>query len=144
VPADAAFSVDATADRTFTPVDAVTQVEDSAAPPDLSSDLCSGACALYEADYAAALVRARACTPGMKVDCGLTAAASLHCGCNVWVTSTMELADIRAQWMAAGCDRCRVLCPAIACRGLTTGVCRAKMLGAGGGVCADKGDPVPF
>jgi hypothetical protein len=49
-----------------------------------------------------------------------------------------------------------VLCPAIACRALTTGVCHSKMLAApeppGGrllppavtGMCIDQTDPVPF
>jgi hypothetical protein len=147
-------------DTNLTPIDGVTLVPDSASPADLSGDPCAGLCDMYETDYKAALVRARVCNPSGKLQCQMTAATGLHCaGCKVWVTSTVELADIRAQWMSAGCQSCKVLCPLIACRALTTGVCHSKMLAAQDpndpgarvlpppvvtGTCLDQSDPVPF
>src|SRR4051794_20330762 len=74
----------------------------------------------------AALVRARACNLASKLQCQMTAATGLGCaGCKVWVTSTVELADLRAKWTDAGCGKCKILCPQIACRALTTGVCHS-------------------
>jgi hypothetical protein len=146
---------DRSRDTSFTPVDAVTAV-DSGASGDLSSDLCSGTCAMYESEYAGALVRARVCNPIAKLQCQMTASTGLHCpGCKIWVTSTVELADIRAKWAGAGCQTCsNILCSQIACRALTTGVCHSRMLAAPPdpgmpiigppiqtGSCLDQSDP---
>jgi hypothetical protein len=157
-------SADARPDRprdlardSFTAVDAVTMV-DTGPAPDLSSDPCGATCDMYETAYKAALVRARACNPASKLQCQMTAATGLGCaGCKVWVTSTVELADLRAKWTDAGCGKCKILCPQIACRALTTGVCHSKMLAAPPdpgdrvlppptltGSCIDQTDPVPF
>jgi hypothetical protein len=157
-PADARPDLgrDLARDTSFTPVDAVT-LADAGPGADLSSDPCAGICQTYETEYAAALARARSCNPGLKLQCQMTATSNLKCGgCKIWVTSTVELTGIRMKWADAGCQTCKVLCPAIACRALTTGVCHSKMLAAqdppGGqilpptvmGTCSDQADPVPF
>ena len=156
---DAAPSADLPRDRpldTFKPVDAVTPV-DSTPPSYDTADLCSGTCQMYEDEYQAALVRARICTPNVKLQCQMTAGTGLKClGCKVWVNSNVELDAIRMKWADAGCAKCTKLCPAIACRSLTTGICHSKMLAAQDpgdrilpppmvtGTCLDQSDPVPF
>ena len=130
---------------------------DTGSSADLSSDPCAGICQTYEMEYQAALVRARSCNPTLKLQCQMTATTGLRCaGCKIWVTSTVELAAIRTKWTDAGCQTCRAICPAIACRVLTTGVCHSKMLAApdprgafilppaATGTCVDQTDPVPF
>jgi hypothetical protein len=144
-------------DTHLTPVDAVTIADLASA--DSSTGSCASTCDMLESDYKAALVRARMCNPVSKLQCQMSAATGLGCaGCKVWVNSTVELADVRAKWIAAGCNTCqKVVCPQIACRALTTGVCHSKMLAAQDppgdrilpqptiiGTCIDQSDPVPF
>jgi hypothetical protein len=165
VSADARLANDRPRDTSFTPVDAVTPA-DSASPPDMGgpgSCGTGGVCEMYEGEFTAALARARVCNPTLKLQCQMTSATQLGCsGCKVWVNSNVELDAIRTKWNAAGCQTCRRLCPAIACRPVTTGVCHSKMLAAPQepeadppvehivvppmytGTCIDQSDPVPF
>ena len=166
VSADARLSNDRPRDTSFTPVDAVTPADSASPAPDAgNANGCdtNGICAMYEADFRNALTRARACNPMLKLQCQMTSATSLSCsGCKVWVNSSVELDAIRTQWNDAGCQKCQRVCPAIACRAVTTGVCHSKMLAAPPepetepvmeqivvppmytGTCIDQSDPVPF
>jgi len=154
---------DLPADHSFTPLDAISVVADSATPgPDLGGpDPCNGgACEKLENDFRAALTRARMCNPTLKSQCLMTSATGLRCsGCKVWVNSNVELNAIRAMWNNAGCQTCPKMCPAIACRNITTGTCYSRTLpyqedpdqariilppGGATGTCVDQSDPVPF
>jgi hypothetical protein len=153
-------------DVSFTPVDAIVMVDTAAPGPDMgTAGQCGtgGVCDKLEDDFRAALARARSCNPLVKLQCQMTSASGLSCpGCKVWVNSNVELNAIRAMWNDAGCQVCRRLCPAIACRAITTGTCHSKMLAAPPepdpgapvdriivppmttGTCIDQSDPVPF
>jgi hypothetical protein len=164
---DTARAADRPRDTSATPADAITQTDTGPVPPDASdSDPCAtgGVCAMHEQAYTAALARARVCNPTLKLQCQMTSNSGLRCpGCKLWVTSNVELNDIRAKWTAAGCQVCVKQCPAIACRAITTGVCHSKMLAApeesgaapppgdriiippmNTGTCIDQSDPVLF
>jgi hypothetical protein len=139
---------------------------DLAVTPDLSlgleagADVCQdGTCTGFDSQYTTALVRARSCNSLVKGQCGVTASTSLSCaGCKTWVNSSVELDAIRARWSAAGCAKCLKACPLIACRALSTGLCRSKMLAAppdpgdkviapppaSQGTCVDQSDPTTF
>jgi hypothetical protein len=148
-------------DSSFTPIDAISLADSATPGPDLGSpDPCNGAtCEMLEADFRAALTRARVCNPMLKGQCLMTSATGLRCsGCKVWVSSNVELNAIRTMWNDAGCQACPKMCPAIACRAITTGTCYSKMLAyqedpdqariiippMSTGTCVDQSDPVPF
>jgi hypothetical protein len=96
-------------------------------PPDSSADICAtgGLCESYEEEYTRALARARQCNPTIKGQCAQTRPNSLRCaGCSVWITSPLELDNLRAKHTDAGCLKCRRICPLIACPAPTMGECR--------------------
>jgi hypothetical protein len=121
-------------------------------PPDVAPDTgaepdpcaANGKCELLAADYRAAVVKDQSCSTLLKGTCAEQRPNNFYCPCPVWVNTTTDIDAVRKQAEDAGCNKCRRLCPLIACRALSTGVCRAK---TGGlplvtGTCADQGDPV--
>jgi hypothetical protein len=107
-----------------------TPPRDLAVPPDSSSgSACdNGTCAGLSQQYQDALARATSCITTLKGQCAQKAPRSLECPCSqAWVNSTVETDMAAANYRAAGCDKCKHLCPAI-CPALSTGVCSPSKL----------------
>jgi hypothetical protein len=154
-PADASASdtravADGAADLAL-PADAPVVTDGPAPSPDLAADAvepdpcaANGKCELLTSDYRAAVVKDQSCGTLLKGTCAEQRPNNLYCPCPVWVNTTADIDAVRKQAEDAGCNKCRRLCPLIACRALTAGVCRAR---TGGlplvtGTCADQADPV--
>jgi hypothetical protein len=152
---------DLPADRSFTPIDAVSMADSAPPAPDMGGpDPCNNpTCEMLESSFRDALIRARMCNPTLKSQCLMTSASGLRCaGCKVWVNSNVELNGIRAMWNSAGCQTCPRMCPAVACGTITKGTCYSRTLPyqeeedqahiiappPANGTCIDETDPVPF
>jgi hypothetical protein len=133
--------------RPDAPVDSGAEVRPDAPAVDLAPNACAvgGLCRTLRAQYADAVLRAQACTPGGAAVCQKKAPGNLGCViCEVFVSDTAELDPLRAQFTANGCERCLLgsptgdRCHPISCPTLFTGLCRAS---AGGGTCINDEPP---
>lgn len=75
-------------------------------------------CDEIKANYVAALDTARSCSPGAAA-CQVSAAASLDCGCPVYVNDDAALRPLARAWKNGGCSK---ICP-IACVAALPGNC---------------------
>jgi hypothetical protein len=109
--------------------------QDATAAQDAAPGTCDsgGICQSLETQYAAALARARACSPKLVGQCAQAAPTGLACGgCELWVNDKAELNTIKVKWdAAAGCTTCKRLCPLIRCLALDGqhGDCTAQNVG---------------
>jgi hypothetical protein len=84
--------------------------------------------------YTAALPAANACTVGAAGQCAKSVSGSLSpcfIDCMTYVQTDTALNDLKARWMAAGCNATPQVCPAIACLMPTAGTCAKGDGGAG-------------
>jgi hypothetical protein len=142
-PGDAALDVAAPAPDAVAETDAPPPPVDSSADVSDGLDPCApnGTCELLASDYRMAVVKDQTCGGLLnKATCAEQRPNNLYCSCTVWVSTTVEIDAVRKQADEAGCGKCRRICPLIACRALTTGVCRSKTPLVAG-ACADQGDP---
>jgi hypothetical protein len=128
------------------PVDTVRR--DGSAGPDVGGgpgcapgSLCSN----LRNEYAETLMRAKSCTVGAANACQQRAGTSLGCSgtCPVWINGDVAvLADLRARFEAADCNRCVYgsptgdRCHPFTCPSLGMGVCVARG-GTGEGTCVN-------
>lgn len=84
-------------------------------------------CAELVSDFAAALIKARACNPGATKQCTELAPVALtNCpGCDQYVNDSATLIAIQKQWFAQ-CRPGGILCPAISCVALGPSSCVAN------------------
>ncbi|HSS39141.1 MAG TPA: hypothetical protein VLT58_10260, partial [Polyangia bacterium] len=92
-------------------------------------------CADLQTAYAAALARAKSCSPNGSNQCQDTAPSSLDCGCETFVNDKTMVDQIQSSWNQAGCQNMTSLCPAIACVRPKSGSCRPA--DGGGSSCVD-------
>jgi hypothetical protein len=94
-------------------------------------------CQTIANDYAAAVIDAKVCNPtSTGATCQLIAADKLQCGCPTSVDRTDKLDPIVQRWNSAKCSQ--GVCPAIACRVVTAGVCLASLNTPSSGTCQDQ------
>jgi hypothetical protein len=96
-------------------------------------------CNDLSAQYAQAITAARACTPSAANQCQQLVSSSLSAcfsNCMTYVNDAAGLADLKAAWLAAGCNSQPVACPAIACLQPVAGDCVAG--DGGGGTCSSS------
>jgi len=94
------------------------------------------ACATIQANYKAALMAARACSPDATNQCQKGVQNALGCnGCPTFVNDDSNLGQFSDQWGKANCDQSQV-CTNIACVSPKSAVCRAS--DAGGAFCVDQ------
>jgi len=92
-----------------------------------ANDPCAtgGTCGSLTTMYSAAVARARVCRTGVvttPAQCSFMVRATPACGCMTWVNSDTEIRTLQGKWTEAGCDRCKVTCPA--CVKLSSGYCQ--------------------
>jgi hypothetical protein len=97
-------------------------------------------CSDLNAAYIAAVATAKACNPYSMMpvqECGKQVDSALFCPvCPAFVSifatvALKEMDDLRAKWIALGCDKLEMACPAIACQAPKSATCMPSAAGLG-------------
>lgn len=98
--------------------------KDAMSVPDTAPSCVPATCDAIADRYQKALAGAKGCRTASSGQCAVSVASDLACGCNIWVNTDSTLKPIAKEWEENNCGKCKRLCPLIACKNLTTGVCQ--------------------
>jgi hypothetical protein len=96
--------------------------------------------------YINAVKKAKACSPYILTatpQCSKAVDTALFCPlCRTFINpanaaALNEMDSIKQKWLALGCDKLEVACPAISCVAPTSGTCLPSSADASGGSCVD-------